>query len=115
VRETGGTQLFVGAVEQVLRIGVIETQRSADGVEAVEQAAMNRGGRLAVQLLVHDGFDQCLKGRLRTGEAHGERTSAGHQLLQLGIGIGELLTGFDDIVARRARSVCGSRHVLYGT
>ncbi len=61
VREAGGAQLLVGAVEQMLRIGMDETERRAEGLEAFEQAAMDGGRGLAVELLVDDGFDQCLE------------------------------------------------------
>ena len=56
VREAGGAELFVGAIEQMLGCGVVAD--AADGVEAFEQTAMDGRGGFAVELLVDDALDQ---------------------------------------------------------
>jgi hypothetical protein len=56
VREAGGAELLVGAVEEVLRVRG-GSARSPGG-KALDQAAMDGGGGLAVELLVDDGFER---------------------------------------------------------
>jgi len=102
MREAGGAQLFIGTVEQVLGIGMGETLRLAEGLEAREQATMNGGSRLAVQLLIDDRFHESLKGRLRAGDPKREGTGAFDQLSQLWIACGEFPAGKSVEDAERA-------------
>ncbi len=77
--EAGGAELFVRAVEEMLRGGMGPGACSFEcqhGGEGFQETAMDRGGGFAVELLVDDAFDQGFKGRLGAGYAHGERTGA---------------------------------------
>ena len=47
-----------------------------DGIEALEEAAVDGGGGFAVELLIDDALDEGLEGRLRAGEAEGEGAGA---------------------------------------
>ena len=60
------------------------------GAEGFQQPAVDGRGGLAMQLLVDDGLDQRLKGRLAAGDAHGERPGALDQAAEFGIGGGEV-------------------------
>jgi hypothetical protein len=71
------------------------------------------GGRgLAVELLVDDGLDQSLEGRLRAGDAQGERAGALDEAAEFGVGRGKLAEGGGGVVAGRARAVGGARHLV---
>ena len=83
VREARSAELFVGAVEEMLRVRVL---LAADGVEAFDQTAVDHSGSFAVELLVDDAFDQGFERRLSTRYAHGERARALDELTQFGIG-----------------------------
>src|SRR6266851_474324 len=85
---------------------------AGDGVEALEQAAMDGGGGFAVELLVDDGLDESLEGRLRAGDAHGEGAGALDELAEFGVGGGELLACESEVVARRARARERTRHEM---
>ena len=113
VGEAGGAELVVGAVEQVLRreVGV----GAAEGVEGFEQAAVDGGGGLAVELLVDDGFGEGFEGGLGGGKLHGEGACTLDELAEFGVGDGELGEGEGDVVARRAGAGEGSRHGDEGT
>ena len=113
VRETGGAKLLVGAVEQVL--GVEVDAGSTDRMKAFEQAAVDGGGRLAVELLVDDAFDQCLEGGLGAGDTEGERPGAGDEFAEFRVGGGESLQGERGVVAWRPGRGEGARHVAYGS
>ena len=89
--EAGGAELLVGAVEEVLGGGV--DRRGRQRVEAVEQAAVDGGGGLAVELLVDDGLDEGFEGGLGAGEAQGEGAGAGDELGEFGVGGGEFAEG----------------------
>ena len=94
--EAGGAELLVGAVEEVLGAGVIAD--AADVVEGFEQAAVDGGGGLAVELLVDDGFGEGFEGGLGAGEFHGEEADAGDELAEFGIGGGEFAEGESGVV-----------------
>ena len=83
VREAGSAELFVGAVEEMLGVRVLQ---AADAMEAIDQTAVDCSGGFAVELLVDDAFDQGFERRLSTRYAHGERTCALDELTQFGIG-----------------------------
>jgi hypothetical protein len=110
VGEAGGAELLVGAVEEVMGIGVIAD--TADGMEAFEQAAVDGGGGFAVELLVDDGFDERFKGRLCACDSHGEGTSAFDEPAELWIGGRKIQTGFRRIIAGRSQRLERARHIL---
>jgi len=85
--EAGGAELLVGGVEDVLRA---EVPRAVGGVEAFDQALMNRRGGFAVELLVDDGFDEGLEGGLRAGEPKSEGAGSLDELREFKIGGGEV-------------------------
>jgi hypothetical protein len=60
-----------------------------EGGRRFEQAAVDGGGGLAVELLVDDGFDQRLEGGLGAGDAHGEGAGALDEAAEFGVGGGE--------------------------
>src|SRR5215469_14438074 len=93
--EAGLTELLVGRVEDVFRAEVLWAVR---GVEALDEALMNGCGSLAVELLVDDGFDQGLEGRLCAGEAEGEGAGSLDELCELGVGGGEIGYGLGGVV-----------------
>ena len=60
--EAGGAELLVGAVEDVLRAwGGMPRLRAVRRAEGFEQAAVDGGGGLAVELLVDDGLRPALR------------------------------------------------------
>jgi len=85
VREAGGSELLVGAFEEVLGS---EMFVGGDGVEAFEQAAVDGGGGFAVKLLIDDAFDESLERRLRAGDAEFEGAGALDEFAEFGIGGG---------------------------
>lgn len=101
--------MFVRAIEQMLGAGML---LAAEGIEAFEQAAMDGGGGLAVELLVDDALDQRLERRLRAGKAHVEWACALDEAAELGIGGGEFLEGERGVVTRGARTVVWTRHEM---
>ena len=113
VGEASGAELVVGAVEQVLgrEVGI----GAAEWVEGFEQAAVDGGGGLAMELLVDDGFGEGFEGGLGGGELHGEGARAVDELAEFGVGGGKLGEREGDIVAGRAGAGVGSRHGDEGT
>ncbi len=95
--ETGGAELFVGAVKEVLGGGV--GAEAGDGLEGVEEAAVDGGGGLAVELLVDDGLGEGLEGGLGAGEPEGEGAGALNEAAQFGVGGGERGEGGGDVVS----------------
>ena len=87
MREAGGAELLVGAVEEVLRGEVLV---ACDGIEAFEETSVDGGGGFAVKLLVDDGFDEGFEGGLGAGDAEGEGAGALDEAGELGVGGGEL-------------------------
>jgi hypothetical protein len=98
VGEAGGAELLVGAVEKVLSGGV--DADAGDRVEALEQAAVDGCGGLAVELLIDDAFDKGFKWGLRAGHAEGEGSGALDELTEFGVGGGELFACESCVVAR---------------
>lgn len=65
VGEPGRAELLVGAVDEVLRVGMEALAagiEAAEGMEAFDEAAMDGGGGFAVELLIDDAFDERLEG-----------------------------------------------------
>ena len=60
LREAGGAELLVGAIEQMLRRRVVA--EAAEGLETGEHTSVNGGCGFAVKLLIDDGLGQCLEG-----------------------------------------------------
>jgi hypothetical protein len=112
--EAGGAELFVGAVEDLLGGWVCGLRVSIQGGdfkgkdrgEAFEQAAVDGGCGLAVELLVDDGFEEGLEGGLGSGDAHGEGAGAGDELGEFGVGCGQVLQGRIGVV-RGLAGACG--------
>ena len=113
-----GAELLVGGVEEVLGRGVGAGARfgeGEDGREGFDEAAMDGCGGLAVQLLVDDGFDECLERRLRTGDAQGAGADAGDEAAEFGVGGGECAAGQCGVVTRGAWAMRRTRHEWKGT
>jgi hypothetical protein len=108
VGEAGAAELLVGAVEEVLGVGV--DAYTADMVEAFEQAAVDGCGGFAVELLIDDGLDESFEGGLGAGDTQVEWTCPFDELTEFGIVSGEFAAGQSAIVARRARIVAQMRH-----
>ena len=109
MREAGGTKLLVGAIEQVLRGEVLIAM---DGIEALEQAAMDGRGGFTVELLVDDALDQRLEWGLRARYSHGEGAGALNESGELGIVSGELFGGECEVVSRRTWAANRTRHEM---
>ena len=97
--EAGGAELLVGAVEEMLRGGVV----AGFEVEGFEQASVDGGGGLTVELLVDDGLGERFEGGLRARHLHGERAGPGDELAEFRVGGGELAKGESGVVTRGAR------------
>lgn len=113
--EAGSAELLVGAVEEVLRAGMVWFSvggDAADVVEAFDHAAMDGGGGFAVELLIDDGFDERFEWGLRAGYAEFEGACAFDEFAESGIGGGEFATGESEVIARRAWIIAVMRHVL---
>jgi hypothetical protein len=115
--EAGGAELLVGAVEELLRGGM---GASACGFErhgrreALDHAAMDGGGGLAVELLIDDAFGEGFEGGLGAGDAEFEGACALDEFAESGIVCGEFAAGESAVVARRARVVAVMRHMFDG-
>jgi hypothetical protein len=108
VGEAGGAELLVWRVEEVL--GRRMFAESGDGVEAGEEFGMDGRGRLAVELLVDDGFEQRLKGRLGAGEFEGEWAGSGDEFAEFGVASGELLDRQGGVVSGGERAKFRAGH-----
>ena len=71
---------------------------ACDGVEGFEEAFVDGGCGLAVELLIDDGFGEGLEGGLGVGEAHGEGASAGDEPGEFGVGGVEVGESGGDVV-----------------
>ena len=110
--EARGTELLVGAIEDVLGRGVSACDFEGHyGREGFNKATVDGGGSLAVELLVDDGFDERFEGGLSPGDTHGERADAGDELAEFGVGCGEVGKGCGGVVGRLA----GARGVHGGS
>ena len=69
--------------------------------KATEEAAVDGGCSLAVELLVDDGLGEGLKRALFRGNVHGEWADAGDELGEFGVGGGERGEGCGGVVGRR--------------
>lgn len=103
VGESGGTELVVGGVKQVLggRVGGGFTRWERLG-KAGEELGVDARGGLAVELLVDDGAEQGLKGRLRGAEFEGEWSCTFDETTKSRVARGEFGDGAGSIVARGA-------------
>ncbi len=123
VREAGGAELFVGGFEEVYGGGMLA--EAGDRSEAFDEAGVDGGGGFAVKLLVEDGADERLEGRLGLGEAEVEGSGAGDEATEFGVGGRERPDGLVGVVRRAAGSerighlaillagrICGGR--VYG-
>jgi hypothetical protein len=114
VGEAGGAELLVWGIEEMLGRGMgaeavlaFEVSRWGEGFD---QAAVDGRRGFAVELLVDDGFDEGLEGRLRAGDAQGEGAGALDEAAEFGIGGGERAAGQRGVIARWARAILRARH-----
>ncbi len=110
VREAGDAKLLVRRVEELLRVGMGETERKIEGREAFDETLMDGGGGFAVELLIDDGLEQGLEGRLAAGELHGEWAGALDEFAELRICGGEVGDGLCGVVAWGAWRLTKMRH-----
>ena len=113
MRQASRAELNSRAVEQVLGQGmrrVAVGAEAAEGLKAGDHARMNAGGRFAVELLIDDGFNESLKGRLGRGEAKRERSGTFNEPGEFGVGGRERGDGFSRIEGELAGALGGSRH-----
>lgn len=96
--EAAGAEHVVGRLKQVFRSGMELAERG-------EQAFENGRGRLAVELLINDGFEQRLKGRVLAFELQGEGSGALDEVAEFRVGGGEVAAGLLSVVADGASSV----------
>ena len=95
--EASGAEFRCGDVEDLFGSGVDGRERG-HGLEAGDQAGMNRGGGFAVELLIDDGFGEGFEGGLAGGEARGEGTDAGDEPGEFGVCGGEVGDGLGGVV-----------------
>ena len=111
VREAGGAELLVGAVEEVLCGEVLcGAGGCSDGIEAFEQASVDGGCGFAVELLIDDALYECFEGGLGAGEPEGEGACTLDEAREFGIGGGEFAEGERGVVAWRAWAGEWARH-----
>jgi len=102
--DAGGAELGLGRGEEMLGRGVVFT-------EGFEEALEDGGGCLAVKLLVDDGFEQGLKGRVLRFEAEGEGAGGVDEFCEARVCLSQLEAGEFGIVTYRAAAIVHGRSV----
>ena len=97
--EAGGAEFLGGGVEDLFWSGV-DGRKGGNGLEAGDQAGMNRGGGFAVELLIDDGLGEGFEGGLLPGEAGGEGAGQGNKLGELRVGGGQRGYGLGWVVGK---------------
>ena len=83
VGEAGGAKLLVGRIEEMLGLRV--DALSCNFSEGSNKAGVDCSGGFSVKLLLNNGLQESLKGRLLRGEAKGEWAGLGDEFCQLGV------------------------------
>ena len=107
--EAGGAEFAGGDFEDLFGSGV-DGRKRGHGLEAGDEAGVDGGGGLAVELLVDDGFGEGFEGRLVGRETEGDGTGGGDEPGELGVGGGERGCGLDRIVGELGGAACGAGH-----
>ena len=97
-REAHGAKQVVGCLKQELGGGV-------DFAKGSEQSFEDGGGGSSVELLINDGFEERLEGRVLALEFEGEGAGVLDEVAKFGIGCGEGLAGESGIVTNVAAAI----------